>query len=142
MPTSRPAEQRLEKIGKVAVTALIGKIEIRAIAEMRWRMEFVAGPVTARAQLVVGLALGRILQRLVGFIDALELFLGAFFLADVGMIFAREFAIRGLDFRVAGRGLHAENVVVILELHRCETPMQRTAASIADRSPVSKVLSI
>ncbi len=46
-----------------------------------------------RAQLVVLLALFRIAQDFVGFVDLLEFFLGDFFvLGDVGMVLPREFA--------------------------------------------------
>src|SRR5690606_18237990 len=84
--------------------------------------------VAAGAQLVVGLAPGGIAQRLVGLVDGLELVLGAGFLADVGMVFAREPAVGGLDLRLSGIGLHAQDAVVILELHARSTTTARVRA--------------
>src|SRR5690606_24823573 len=92
------------------------------------RRHLVAGTVATSAQLVVGLAPGGIAQRLVGLVDCLELVLGASLLADVGMIFAREPAVRGLDLRLAGVGLDAQNTVVILELHARSTTTARVRA--------------
>jgi hypothetical protein len=78
-----------------------------------------AWPVPIGAQLIVFLALLRIAQDFVGFIDLLKLFLGSFFVpGDVRMIFAREFAKRAADFLSAGRFRHAERFVVIAKLDR------------------------
>ena len=126
------------------------EIEVRAVAKMRRRMKFLARSIALRAQLIVGAALGRILQRLVRFVRRLEFFLGAVFLAHVRMILARKLAIGGFDFRLAGFGLHAQSVVVVFELHPsspaciapdymhygCNMPLHpraKPAASIADR---------
>src|SRR5690606_4484470 len=49
-------------------------------------------------------------------------------LADVGMVLARQPAIGGLDLRLAGIGLHAQNTVVILELHARSTTTARVRA--------------
>ena len=83
----------------------------------RWWLHFVARAVTTRAQLVVRRALLRIAQRFVGLVDGLELLLGARFLADIGVVLAREATVRALDFSFAGAGLQAQRFVVILELH-------------------------
>src|SRR5262249_6816202 len=70
------AEQRLEEVAEVSLAAAhVREVEIGRVAEVGRRVEFLARPVAARAQVVVGPALGRILQRLVGFVDALELLL-------------------------------------------------------------------
>jgi hypothetical protein len=52
-------------------------------------------------------ALVLVAQHFVGLVDRLELFLGALFLADVGVELAREPAIGGLDLRLAGARLDA-----------------------------------
>src|SRR5690606_18942543 len=80
------------------------------------------------AQLVIGLAPGRIAQRLVGLVDRLELVFGAGLLADIGMVLARQPAIGGLDLRFARIGLNAQNTVVILELHARSTTTARVRA--------------
>src|SRR5581483_285852 len=111
------AEQRFEEVAEAAFVAEIGKMKIRTLAEIRRRLEFFARSVATRAQLVVGLALGRVLEGFVGLVDGLEFFLGARLLAHVRMEFARELPVRGLDLRLGGFGFDAESVVVILELH-------------------------
>src|SRR5690606_27428867 len=83
-------EQALEEVGETAPGATAGEdlleVEARparpAAETARRRPHLVAGPVTAGAELVVGGALLRIAQRLVGLVDRLELVLGAGFLAD------------------------------------------------------------
>src|SRR5690606_35878016 len=93
------AKQLLEEVGEAAARSAAGEdlvdIEIRLPAgpapeAARRRTDLVAGPIAARAQLVIGLALGRVTQRLVGLVDRLELFLGALFLADVRVVLARQ----------------------------------------------------
>jgi hypothetical protein len=68
-------------------------------------------------EIVIGRALFGILQRFVGLGHFLEFLLGARFLRHVGMIFARELAVRLLDLIGAGRAGHAERGVVILVFH-------------------------
>ena len=120
--TAAAAEHFLEKIAEAAIAAA-GKhfLEIdasRATAETAGRrLHFIAGAITARAQLVVSRAFLRVAQGFVGFVDRLEGFFSAGFLADIRMIFAREPAIGGFDFRLTGAGLDPEHVVVILETH-------------------------
>src|SRR5690606_4849334 len=89
------AEQVLEEIGETAAGTTAGEdlvvVEIRlpalpAAEAAGRRADLVAGAVSAGAQLVVGRALLRVTQRFIGFVDRLELVLGALFLADVGMV--------------------------------------------------------
>src|SRR3546814_20199359 len=80
------------------------------------RLHLVAGSVAAGAQLVVGGALLRVAQRLVGLLDGLELLLRAGFLADIRVVLACQPAVRGLDLGVASTGLDARDGVVDLEL--------------------------
>src|SRR5690606_29485347 len=61
-------------------------------------------------------------QRFIGLVDRLELLLGALFLADVRVVFARQPAVGGLDLGLARAGLDAEDAVVVLEFHRCSMP--------------------
>src|SRR3546814_15226394 len=58
------------------------------------RLHLVAGSVAAGAQLVVGGALLRVAQRLVGLVDGLELLLRAGFLADIRVVLACQPAVR------------------------------------------------
>src|SRR5690606_30724665 len=124
-------EQFLEEVAEAAARATSGEdlLEVEAFLSAaavpepaRRGPDLVAGAVAARAQLVVGLALGRIAQRLVGLVDLLEALLGVRFLADVGMVFARQPAIGGLDLGLAGARLDAEDRVVVLELHGTPVP--------------------
>src|SRR5690348_17611519 len=69
------------------------------------------------AQLIVGRALLRVLERLVGLGDFLELRLGVLLLGHVRMIFPGELAIRRLDLVGRGRFLDAQDRVVVLVFH-------------------------
>src|SRR5690606_6077413 len=119
------AEQFLEEVAETAPGAATGEdlLEVEAFRRTpvgepaRRRPHLVAGAVTARAQLVVGLALGRVAQGLVGLVDGLELLLGVGFLADVRMVLARQAPVGALDLGFAGARFDAEDVVVVLELH-------------------------
>src|SRR5690606_2832178 len=95
-------EQLLEEVAEAAGRAAAGEdlLEVEAAraagAEAAGRRaHLVARTVAARAQRVVGLALGRVAQRLVGFVDRLEALLGVLFLADVGVVLAREASVGG-----------------------------------------------
>src|SRR5690606_16684473 len=132
-------EQALEEIAEAAARAAAGKhlVEIEAAraraatAAEACRRNLVARAVAACAQLVVGLAALGIAQRLVGLVDGLEPVLGLRLLAHVGVILARHPAIGGLDLRIAGIGLHAQHVVVILELHDRSTTTARVMRAVA-----------
>src|SRR5690606_18537125 len=116
----RAPEQALEEVAEAAPGAAAGEhlFEVetaragRGAAEAG-RRHLVAGTVSARAQLVVGLAAARVAQRLVGFVDGLEALLRAGLLADVGVVLARQAPVGGLDLRVAGARFHAQHAVVI-----------------------------
>ena len=125
MSAARSAEQRFEEIAEAlatgalveAETAIAGSVPV-LLAEVRRRTEILARPIAARAQLVVGRALFLVAQHFVGFVDRLEALLGPLLLADVGVVLAGEPAIGRLEFRLAGAGLDAQSLVIILELHR------------------------
>src|SRR5690606_11030703 len=120
-------EQAFEEVAEAAVapaaTEHLLVVEARAAAlaaeATGRRMDVVAGPVAACAQLVVGLAALRVAQRLVGLVDRLEAVLGVGLLADVGMVLARKPPVGGLDLGVTGAGFDPQHRVVILELHAC-----------------------
>src|SRR5690606_33653385 len=122
--TTTAPEHALEKVAEAPDRTAASKelLEVdpsltRVEPTRRW-LDVITGPIAARAQLVVGGPLLWIAQRLIGFVDGLELFLGAGFLADVGMVLPRQAAVCGLDFGVAGIGLDTERLVIVLELHR------------------------
>src|SRR5690606_34313883 len=88
------------------------------------------------AQFVVFGAFVGAFQRFIGFRGVLELGLGVFFLADIGVVFARQLAIGRLDGLVVGCRLHAEYLVIVFEVHgritiryrfRAEASMRRLA---------------
>src|SRR5690606_9027288 len=93
------------------------EVEALATASTRRRVELLPGPVTACTQLVVGGALLRIAQGLVGLADGLELLLGVRLLAHVRVVLAGEPAVGRADLGLAGARLDPEDRVVILELH-------------------------
>ena len=120
------AEQAFEEIAEAAPCTATGEDFLKVDAAT-WaaatestggRLNLVARAITTGTQLIVGRTLLRIAQRLVGLVDRLEFCFGAGLLADIGMVFARQPAIRGLDLRLARARLQAKRLVVILELHR------------------------
>jgi hypothetical protein len=133
--TATPAEERLEEIAepgaaelKLNATAIAAAEGVTspapaALSPARRRLEATARLVPIGAKLIVFLALLGVAQDFVRFIDLLKLFLRAFLvLCDVGMVLAREFAERALDFIRARRLRDTERLVVISELnsHRRE----------------------
>src|SRR5690606_8276091 len=135
-------EQALEEIREPAARAAAGEdlleVEVRLPAlampeAARRRPHLVAGPVTAGAELVVGGALLRIAQRLVGLVDRLELVLGAGFLADVGVVLARQPPVGALALGLARAGFDPEGAVVILGFHARSTPTRPPSARLSDR---------
>jgi len=117
----RAPEQAVEEVAEAATRSATGEyfleVEIAGSAAIAaGRLHLVAGPVSTGAQLVVGLALPGIAQRLVSLVDGLELLLGPRLLADIRVEFARQPSISRLDLRLTSIGLHAQRVVVILEL--------------------------
>ena len=68
------------------------------------------------AQLIVGRALLRIAQHLVGLLNLFEFVLGVLFLADVRVEFARQLAIGALHLIGVGAARHPQNFVIILDI--------------------------
>ena len=96
------------------------------------RTELLAG--LARAERIVGRAFLGVAQHLVGFADLLEPRLGVLLFADVGVVLAREAAIRALDVvgrRIAG---DAHDRVVVFVFHgRLEVTRLETRSGGAQR---------
>src|SRR5690606_30218965 len=109
-------EQALEEVAEAAATRAAAHVaedllavEAGAIEPARRRMELLAGTVAACAQLVVGGALLRIAQGLVGLADGLELLLGVRLLAHVRVVLAGEPAVGRADLGLAGARLDPED---------------------------------
>ena len=123
------AEKSFEKIAEpsptefklhaaATVTTPLIKSSTGLTAPLRRRLES-ARLVPVGAELIVFLALLRVAQDFVGFIDLLKFFFGGFFvLGDVRMIFPRQFPKRASDLIVRRRFGNAECFVIISELHR------------------------
>src|SRR5699024_756611 len=123
------AEQRFEEVAEVAGIgagkAAAAKLEVRIPARGRSgippRRRSKVGVADTRvaplAELIVGGALFRILQDLVGLADFAELLGSRFFVADVLMILARQLTIGALDFALISVTFDAQNLVVVLVLH-------------------------
>ena len=127
-------EQAFEEIGEspagTTTPEHLLEVELRTaprpLAEApRRRPDLVARTVPPRPQLVIRLALGRITQGLVGLIDRLEAFFGAFFLADIGVIFSGQTPVGRLDLRLACAGLNPQCLVIVLEFHHCSVRRPR-----------------
>src|SRR5690606_7890361 len=133
-----PPEQALEEVAEATAPAAAehlleveGRAGAIAAEATRRRMDVVAGPVAASAQLVVGLAPRGVAQRLVGLVHGLELVLRPGLLADVGVVLAGEAPVGGLDLGVAGAGCDAEDGVIVLELHAVSTCAAASGAPAA-----------
>src|SRR5207248_9914695 len=75
--------------------------------------------------LVVLLALLRVREHLVGLVDVLEALLGLLVVrVEVGVELAGELAVGGANLLLGGGLLHAENLVVVLELHLDVKPLR------------------
>jgi hypothetical protein len=103
-------EQAFEEVAEAAVGAAAAEhfleIETTGAAVVRRHVELLARAIALRAQLVVGRALFRIAQRLVGLVDRLELVFGPGLLADVRVVLACQPAVGGLDLRLARARFH------------------------------------
>ena len=91
-------------------------MEFEPLVPVRRRPEVLAR-LPVGAQLVIGGALLRILEHLVGLADLLETRLGVRLLADVGMVFPRQLAVGPLYLVLGGVAAHPHDFVVIFEFH-------------------------
>ncbi len=71
----------------------------------------------SRADLIIGGALFRILQDVMGFADFLETRLGARLFVDVRVKFPGKLTVGALDILRRGIASHPQGLVVVLELH-------------------------
>src|SRR4029079_1660197 len=111
--------QALEEIGQVEVLereSAAGPSRVELPLPIRRRAK-VLPRLESGAELVVGRALLRILERLVGLGDLLEFILGARLLVHVRMVLLRELPVRLLDVVRARAARDPEDRVVILVLH-------------------------
>src|SRR6056300_594925 len=94
-----PAEHRLEEIAEISAarSSETGIAKAAATPPGRW-LKISAIVITILAEIVVFLALLRVLQHLVGFAEFLELVFGILFLADIRMEFTRKNPIGLFDF--------------------------------------------
>ena len=100
---TRPAKKTGEEIAETVHfrKALASRLP-KALRPIRRRPKLLSVAEIA-AQLVVGGALVRIAQHLVGLLNLFEFVLGVLFLADVRVILTRQFAVGALNFIGAGR---------------------------------------
>src|SRR5690606_13121021 len=137
-------EQALEEIAEAAAGAAadvaedLVEVEAGAVEAARRRMELLAGAVAARAQLVVGRALLRVAQRLVGLAHGLELLLRVRLLAHVRVVLAGQPAVGRADLGLARAGLDPEDRVVILELHATTLLAPRRRPGLETRRPAAR----
>src|ERR1700758_1626347 len=110
------AEQRFEKIAVIRI-APSRTTELKAGAPIGRRTKILACRMSL-AQLIVGGALLRTPQYLVGLADLLETGFCVLLLADIRVIFASELAVGLLDLRLGGIARPAHDLVVVLKLHR------------------------
>jgi hypothetical protein len=103
----------------------------------RRRAEFLPG-LPVRAQPVIGRALFRVAQHLVGFGNLLEARLGVLFLADVGVVFARQLAVGFFDLVGRGVALHTHGLVVVLVFHETFLRDGLPAGHLAPRGRLSQ----
>ena len=112
------AEERFEKVailgGITARKTPLGKFEARV--PVRRRVKFlVRFPVCA--ELVVRDPFFRVFEHFVRFAQFLETCFSLRFLADIGMIFSRQFPVCALDFILGSVSCDAHDFVVILVFH-------------------------
>src|SRR6185312_1677414 len=107
--------EKFAELGSIrSCKSLLRKLE--AGVPIRWRTKFLIGfPVCAKA--VIRYALLRILEHLIGFAQFLEAGFRLRILADIRMIFARQFPVSALDVILRGIAGAAHDFVVILEFH-------------------------
>src|SRR6185295_2749513 len=125
-PGTTGPEEHLEEVAEPPATAAAEAAEIEAaVAEVelgalpaRRRRSGLARVLPRRAELVVLLALLRILQDLVGLADLLELELGLGVLVHVRVVLARQLPVRLLNVLLAGVFLDPQRRVIVLVVQR------------------------
>jgi hypothetical protein len=117
---SAMAKQAFEEIAEIPHATLAETLGLLLPAGRR--TELFARAIAAGPQLVVGAPLFGVAQYFVGLVDGLEFLLGARVLVAVGVVFARQLAIRRLDLGFAGIRLDAQDLVLVFEFHRHSVP--------------------
>ena len=123
------APQRVQQVGQVDVLERPGPAAELARPLRRRRELLARGPA---AEFVVGRALFRVLQGLVGLAHFLESGLGLGRLGHIGVVLSRQLAVGLLDLLGIGIARHAEGRVVVFVLHGAraiEAPCQCTRTS-------------
>ena len=85
-------EQACEEVAELLGTGRLATVKLETLIPVRWRPEILAG-LPVGAQLVVGGALFRIFEHLIGFSHLLESFFGIRLLADVRVVLSGQFAV-------------------------------------------------
>ena len=135
---NRAAEERGEEIAEVPTEGLAGRAPTELEARVpvgRWVKVLTGLP--ARPQPIVGGAFLGVLQHLVGLVDLLHALRCIPFLADVGMILARELAVSSLDLALGGRARDAQGLVIVFKLHvlSCPSPAEPTLTLAPGATP-------
>src|SRR5436309_3199872 len=103
-------------------TAAVAEVEVDVLPARRSTAAALPGAVPGGAELVVLLALVRVLEHLVGLADLLELDLGLGVLVHVRMELARQLAVRLLDVLLGRVLLDAQRRIVVLVVQRIAPP--------------------
>src|SRR5262249_50630119 len=123
-----------EEIAEVAHVGLRGAAprELEARVPSRRRAEILAR-VMAASKLIIGGALLGGREHRVRFVDLLHPRFGIRLLRDVGMVLAREPAVRLLDVVLRSIARDAERLVVIAEFHAGSCPASRGGSGLSYR---------
>jgi len=110
------AETAAEVVKAVVATGVLTGSAL-ALRPAWWWAKLLPGLLVQRG-LIIGGALFGVFEHVISFGYRLKLGFGVFFLADIWVVLARQFAVRPLDVFRGGVLVHAHDLVVILELHR------------------------
>ena len=101
---SPATEQGFEEVAEAAATKVLEALSRVGLSAPVRGLVLITGTISAGAQAIIfGPPFG-VAQNFIGLVDGLELVLGPGFLADIGVILARQTPIRGLDGLVVGIG--------------------------------------
>jgi hypothetical protein len=124
-------EELGEEVAEVASFHAVGPVrELEARVPVRRRREALPG-LMALADGVVGGAPFGVGQNGIGFVDLAHARRGVGFLADVGVVLARQLAVGLADFLGAGVAGDTQHLVVVLELHDFGPPWMASGGAVA-----------
>ena len=118
-PRARTAAvERFEKIAEIrrVPAAKFAAAKFETPFHVRRRTEFLPG-LPVRPQLIVSRSFFRIFQHLVGFAQFLEARLGIGILADIGVVFTRQFSVGALDLVLGRVALDPHGPVIVFVFH-------------------------